>query len=434
MKNSFLKFGLVILLVFGLALVSFAQNEPEDVVAGDELAAGSDEVAEAVAPAPLAKPPLNVVAMDGPNDAGNRIIVEWTLPEEDSKSKENNLVKSYEIWRASSRDGEFAVAGKCAWGVASFTDFYVENHVEYFYKVRTRDINGVFSDFSDITPEPAISEGQWFNWDALNGIVAIILFVGFLAFFLMLTKRGASLYIRKIAGLDELDEAVGRATEMGKPILFVPGLSSISDVATIAALNILGPVAKKVAEYDSTLIVPNRDPIVFTVAQEVVQESFLEAGRPDAYNDDMVFFLTDSQFGYAAGVDGIMMREKPATNLFLGMFWAESLVMAETGNMTGAIQIAGTDSVTQLPFFVTACDYTIIGEELYAASAYLSKQPLLVSSLKAQDFSKVILILFLVVGFLAGILGTSLELWDPQMEFLGVVENFVNILKAAFRV
>jgi hypothetical protein len=77
--------------------------------------------------------------------------------------------------------------------------------------------------------------------------------------------------------------------------------------------------------------------------------------------------------------------------------------MAETGAQTGAIQIAGSDSVLQLPFFVAACDYTLIGEELYAASAYLSREPLLMGSLKAQDYGKlivfVILILFMLLSF-----------------------------------
>ena len=125
---------------------------------------------------------------------------------------------------------------------------------------------------------------------------------------------------------------------------------------------------------------------------------------------DMVFFLTDSQFGFAAAVDGIMVREKPATNLFLGMFWAESLILAETGNITGAIQIAGTDAVAQLPFFVTACDYTIIGEELYAASAYLSRTPVLVGSLKAQDIGKAIIICMVTTVFLLAIVNTIFSL------------------------
>ncbi len=431
---------ILILLIFTLLITESTADEVDyEALSAVQDAPETVESPEKIMPVALCSPPSSVTAIDYPNDSGNRIIVEWELSQEDNAKTgdesigNNNPVKGYEIWKASgSADAEYGLAGFCAWGIKSFVDF-TENDTACFYKVRTKDMNDVFSDFSPASLEPAFAKGQWFNTDAINGVIAIILFVGFLAVFLQMAKKGASLYIRKISGLDELDEAVGRATEMGKPILFVPGLSSIADVATIAALNILGPVAKKVAEYDSTIIVPNRDPIVFSVAQEVVQEAFLEAGRPDAYNDDMVFFLTDSQFGYAAGVDGIMVREKPATNLFLGMFWAESLVLAETGNMTGAIQIAGTDSVTQLPFFVTACDYTIIGEELYAASAYLSKQPLLVSSLKAQDFSKVIIILFLILGFLTGLTGTVVELINPDMALLPKIEGFVNILRGFFR-
>ena len=77
------------------------------------------------------------------------------------------------------------------------------------------------------------------------------------------------------------------------------------------------------------------------------------------------------------GLDGIMVRERPATVFLLGMFYAESLILAETANSVGAIQIAGTDASSQLPFFIAACDYTLIGEELYAASAYMSREPLL---------------------------------------------------------
>jgi len=176
-------------------------------------------------------------------------------------------------------------------------------------------------------------------------------------------------------------------------------------VATIASLNILSQVAKKTAEYGTKLIVPNRDAVVYTVAREVVKEACYSVGRPDAFDPSSVFYVTDSQFGYAAAVDGIMLRERPATNFFLGMFWAESLILAETGAATGAIQIAGTDSITQLPFFITACDYTLIGEELYAASAYLSNEPLLVGSLKGQDWAKALIWILLVIGSLIGIAG-----------------------------
>jgi len=201
-----------------------------------------------------------------------------------------------------------------------------------------------------------------------------------------------------------VQEAVGRATEMGKPILYVPGILDIDDIQTIAAVTILGRVATMVAEYDADLLVPCARSLVMATAQEVVKEAYLEAGRPDAYRRENIRYLTDEQFGYVAGVDGIMLREKPAANFYLGAFYAESLILAETGHSIGAIQIAGTAMPSQLPFFIAACDYTLIGEELFAASAYLSGEPRLLGSLVGQDWGKVIILIFIIAGVVTAFL------------------------------
>jgi hypothetical protein len=191
---------------------------------------------------------------------------------------------------------------------------------------------------------------------------------------------------------------------MGKPILYSAGRGTMTRSATIASMNILGTVAQKVAEYNTPLIFPNNDPVVMAVAQEVIYEGYSRAGHPENYNPDNVFFVTDSQFGYAAAVDGIMLRQRPATNLFFGTFEAESLILAETGNSVGAIQIAGTDSSIQMSFFIVACDYVLIGEELFAASGYLSGDPQILGSLKGSDYSKLIIIILLIVGVILTLL------------------------------
>jgi len=248
--------------------------------------------------------------------------------------------------------------------------------------------------------DAVIAVGNIWNGSRTNTFWWSIIFSGAVLIYIASARRGTSLYVRRIAGLDHVEEAIGRATEMGRPILYSTGLGGVSDIATIASMNILGQVARKVADYDSRLINPHRDPIVMAVCQEIVQEAYIDAGRPDAANKDDVFFITDDQFAYTAAVDGIMIREKPATNLFMGMFFAESLLLAETGASTGAIQIAGTDALAQLPFFITACDYTLIGEELYAASAYLSREPKLLGSLKGQDMAKMIFMVGIILGTL----------------------------------
>ena len=102
-----------------------------------------------------------------------------------------------------------------------------------------------------------------------------------------------------------------------------------------------------------------------------------------------------------------MVREKPAAVFLQGQFYAESLLMAETGNSIGAIQIAGTDSEHQLPFFIAACDYTLIGEELYAATAYLSKDPMFLGSLKGQDWGKIVIFAAVVLGVILELSGVN---------------------------
>ncbi len=337
-------------------------------------------------------PPTDVQAQDVPSDGGGVVIVEWNLAPDDE------LLDGYEIYRSESGQ-DFAKVGFIGKGRQSIQD-QTEDGKTYVYKVAA--VKDTMRAFSMDSPQVK-SRPSWINVAKLNIYVAMIIFGGLILYFIAYARKGKPLFIRKIAGLQAIDDAVGRATEMGKPILYVLGLGYIEDIATIASLTILGEVAKRTAEYNTKLIVPNADPIVYTVARETVKESYASIGRPDAYDPESVFFLAREQMAYAAGIDGIMTRERPATNFLVGYFAAESLILAETGAATGAIQIAGTDALSQLPFFVTACDYTLIGEELYAASAYISRRPLLLGAIKGEDYSKLIIAVALILASIIGL-------------------------------
>jgi len=253
------------------------------------------------------------------------------------------------------------------------------------------------------TVGPVRPVGIWYNAGRTNVLVIMLLYSAIvIATIYWVGKRGDEVYIRPIAGLEAVDDAIGRATEMGKPIVYVSGLSGIGSISTIASMLVLGHLSRRTAHYETDIIVPCNDSLVMAAEREIVRQSYLEAGKPDAHKPENIYFLTESQFGYVAAVDGIMVREKPAAAFYMGYFYAEALILAETGNATGAIQIAGTDADTQLPFFITACDYTLMGEELYAASAYLSRQPLLVAQLRGQDIGKTLIALLLIAGAIAG--------------------------------
>ncbi len=176
-------------------------------------------------------------------------------------------------------------------------------------------------------------------------------------------------------------------------------------------MNILSYVAEKTASYDCQLIYPTHDPVIMSVAQEVVSESYARAGYSDRFVTDDIQYVSTSQFGYAAAVDGLITRSKPASIFLLGTFEAESLILAETGNISGAIQIAGTDSTIQLSFFIVACDFTLIGEELFAASGYLSQDPAILASVRAQDILKVLLLLTILIAVIWNTIDPTANWW-----------------------
>lgn len=206
--------------------------------------------------------------------------------------------------------------------------------------------------------------------------------------------------VHKVAGLDAMDEAIGRCTEMGRPVHFSPGIGDVQNAQTLAAMSILEYVAKQCARYDTDIIATNRNIIVYPIAEEIVKQAYAEVGKPDSFKVENVRWISDDQFAYATGVTGIMYRERPAANILVGAFWAESLIFAEVGATAGAIQISGTANTHQIPFFVAACDYCLIGDEMYAASAYISKEPVLMGSLVAADYAKMAVIGVLVIGLL----------------------------------
>lgn len=248
--------------------------------------------------------------------------------------------------------------------------------------------------FGPIAPRPS-----WFDtsrWFYLLVVVAMALALGY--FIYRARKSGGEMYIRRIPGVDAIEEAVGRSTEMGRPVLYVTGVDQIVNIQTIASLLILGHVAEMTAEYDTDLKVTNAYPLTMVVAEEIVRQGYADAGRIDAHKPENVMFISSEQFAFAAGVNGLILRDRPATNIYLGRFFAESLILAETGYVTGAIQIAGTAEISQLPFFIAACDYTIIGEELYAVSAYLSREPKLLATIKTTDLIKVGVIGLIIIG------------------------------------
>ena len=400
-------FFLLIVLLFSPGKLT-AQSD--DVVSDSVVVDDSTQIV-------IAEPVTSLIATDHKYDNGEKIDLEW-VPSVDDRLTDGR-VTGYGVYRIQN-GGEPQLIATLPPGSNHFLDESVHLDSIYTYYVSAMTANAEFE--SNRTQELSPVR-EWINFEKKYLMLIALLVGGAVIYFIESARRGKKLFVRKIAGLEAVDEAVGRATEMGRPILFIPGILDMDDVQTLAALTILGRISRVVADYDTQIFMPVSRSLVMTAARETIKASYQTAGRADKYNDDMVNYVTDEQFGYVAAVDGIMVREKPATVFLLGAFFAESLILAETGNSIGAIQIAGTARPAQLPFFIAACDFTLIGEELFAASAYLSGEPKALGSLKGQDVGKVLALGAILVGAVAATIGAAwhVESMNSLVTFLSDV-------------
>lgn len=375
--------------------------------------------------------PHTVQVFDTPSDGGGSLTVQWAPAPWDSPDARYQVLlgdasatdpATFTVVAEFPANTKYVKDTKTAWWtrnvdktwhqtiIKSAKGVEVKDGMSYAVSVAAaQNDRRTFSPVLVATPSP-----DWFNWNQLNNLIIAVSFGG-LVFYTISHAKRKEIFLRRIPGLDAVDEAIGRATELGKPILYLTGAHDLHDPSTIAAAVILGKVAKRAALYETELMVPHREPITMAVCQEITKQAYLEAGKPDLFKEDANFFITADQFSYTAAVDGIMLRKKPAANFFMGAYFAESLLLTETGASTGAIQIAGTDSDHQLPFFVTTCDYTLIGEELYAASAYLSKEPVQIGTLRGQDIGKAAILSVLAVGTIVATVGVVTGAQWPQL-------------------
>lgn len=250
-------------------------------------------------------------------------------------------------------------------------------------------------------------------------LIFLLLLLGPLFYYIRKAKQKKDIFLRRIPGIDAINETIGQSVERGKPIFFSTGMTGISPLL-YACLSVVQHVVRKNAVFKNGFFIPQNNPEVLAITEDYVESAYQDVGRSEYFSHDQLIYLSDEQFAYAAGYIGMVKRENAGAAFLFGHFAAESLILAEAGYQAGAKQVAATTTPEQIPFFIVACDYTLIGEELFAAGAYLSRDPVQVGSLIAQDVGKFIVILMIILG----VLFATIESLSPGL----LPFNFVEVI------
>lgn len=238
-------------------------------------------------------------------------------------------------------------------------------------------------------------------------VLVLLIFV--LAYYYM--GRGKLPYIRRVAALDAIEDAVGRSTEMGKPVVCSFGIGGF-DYWTMAGLSILSNVAGVCAQTDTRLIVPtgggHDSYMVREQAVDLVRTQYLLAGKPEMFNEDDLPFLSGEQYAYTPGYVGILVRERPGAVIMTGSHYSEAMNITEMSNAVEAFTITAGCYTGNMAALACASDYIMLGEEQPAAGAYLSRDPQQVASIRVQDIYKFIGVALIILGLIAiNLLGSN---------------------------
>jgi len=209
--------------------------------------------------------------------------------------------------------------------------------------------------------------------------------------------------LRPLPAFDQLSGLSGRAAESGRALhvgLGTGGISGPDTAVSLAGLTVLTHLADQAVACEACLVVTVADPTLLPAAQEVLRQAYARRGKSDVFSPAQVRLLAPDPTAYAAGVMGILEGENPLASVTVGAFGDEYLLIGETGAKREIEQVAGTDDPAALTFMHLTADETLIGEEIFAAGAYLQGTPQSVAGLMVQDWWRYLVVLFIIAGVL----------------------------------
>jgi hypothetical protein len=234
-------------------------------------------------------------------------------------------------------------------------------------------------------------------------IVFLLIFVGLLVYFTTRVAAGRIPALRRIRAFEALKGFTGRAVEAGRALHLSLGVGSVANETTadsLAGLGVLNYLAEQAAVTGVPPTVSMADPTVMLFAQNALRAAHADdpEGAEQAYRN--IRWIAPQPAAYAAGVMSLLNIEQTEANVMVGNFGDEYLLMGETAARRGTGHIGGASNPNTLPFIYASAEEILLGEEIYAAGAYLQQRPSHIGSLISQDTMRWVIFLVILIGIL----------------------------------
>ena len=247
----------------------------------------------------------------------------------------------------------------------------------------------------------------------------VSMFMMFLAFIIVpiitviMGLLGRKFIIRKkIPGLEAINEGIGRAAELGGTCLGTSGggrTETSGGPQVIAGLSLLGYVTRLAIRNNVPMYIATREADQRVLAEDVLKMAFAAEGKLDQYKPEYNLWFGRGA-AYEVGYLGFLETQKVVTTFLLGRFGSEGLLFSEAGARLGCLQIGGTPNTWGAVFLIATCDYVMISDELFAAAAIVTENPIETAALVGSDMLRLLVIGLIGLGIILLNLGSTVLL------------------------
>ena len=239
----------------------------------------------------------------------------------------------------------------------------------------------------------------------------LLVFAAILLLALTFWRRRSPASLRIIDAYERLNRSVGLAVENGTRLHISLGRGNLFTArggSALAGLAMLRRLAERTSVSDRPPIATSGDASLAILSQDTLQSGYRAAGAEEQYRFSTGRLTGLTPFSYAAGALSTIHDENVSANIIIGDLGTEAALLVEASDRQNTNLIAASDNLSAQSVFYASSQEPLIGEELFAAGAYVGAGASHEASLNVQDILRWLLILALILGSLLKFIGAPI--------------------------
>jgi hypothetical protein len=216
---------------------------------------------------------------------------------------------------------------------------------------------------------------------------------------LFVRRRRSPLSLRPISGYAVLPLAIDESVESDRPIHFSMGASALageSAGAALASADAIYHLVMRLSFERRLPLVTTSDPVTLALAIDTLRKAYIARDNLESFRPEAAAWYPagERSMVFAAAAAARAKDLRVSSQILLGNFGSEIAFLAEANRGVDQRLVTNSTTLEGQAVAMVVSDTTIVGEELFAGSAYLNpKDTAAMTSLIALDVLR-----WLVIG------------------------------------